>query len=73
MTIWVPFILLHSHPNLTLCPCPGPVPALAVLQTPPSQVPLTAPDGALWGKRLLGAETHLGASHPLEAARSGYR
>lgn len=70
--VWVPFILLFFHPNLTLCPYPSPVPVAAVLQTPPSQVPPTALGGALWGKRLLGVETHLGASHPLGAAQSGY-
>lgn len=61
------------HPRLIPCPCPNRVPAAAVLQTPPSRAPLTALGGALWGKRLLGVETHLGASHPLEAAQSSYR
>lgn len=70
--VWVPFLLLHFYPNLTLCPCPNQVPAAAVLQTPPSQVPPTALGGALWGKRLPGVERHLGASHPLGAAQSSY-
>ena len=58
--------------SLALCPCLSLLPAAAVLQIPPAQGPPTALGGALWGKRLLGVERHLGASHPLGAVQSGY-
>jgi hypothetical protein len=46
------------------------LPAAAVLQTLPSQAPLTALDEVLWGQRLLWVEIHLEASHPLGAVQS---
>ena len=58
--------------SLALCPCLSLLPAAAVLQIPPAQGLPTALGGALWGKRLLGVERHLGASHPPGAVRSGY-